>query len=330
MFECRAFFLQKLLLWGLPISIGRVIQHVVQFSMFLGVFIAIFRNDWFVTQNLSLGMTACTLFFKMHSYTSVNIALREEYLSSKKNKGGIYPSNITLWDFVRFMFLPTFVYRPKFELSSRLRIFYLVIKFFMFMFLFISSYQVVNKSIIGHAMQYGRGEITFFQMYLMNVIPTIIAILMLIMVIFDSFCTFVAETTGYPDRQFYEDFWNATTMNEFLSKMNTLIPNFLRYHVMCPLIADYHVSPKWAQTISFTFAAALLEMLMIFIFKSKFPYLFIIILANCPIYTHITWFRVSLLSLVGSLHRQLPVPNVVQCVYAFGDIFLHSGVYAAE
>jgi len=234
--------------------------------MFLYVFIFIFKNDWFVTQNLSMGMTACTLFFKMHSYTSVNISLREDYLNGKKEKDNLYPNNITLWDFIRYMFLPSFVYRPKFDLSTKCRVSYLLFKLLMFIFLFTSGYQIMNKSIIGHAIEYREGVISFFEMYLLQIIPIIIFILILIMILFDTFCTFVAETSGYPDRQFYEDFWNATTMNEFLSKMNTLIPNFFRYHVIRPLITDYHMSLEWARTISFIFAAALLEILMVFLY----------------------------------------------------------------
>lgn len=53
-------------------------------------------RSWFISHNVLLGMTACVLLMKMHSYTSINIGLRREYLlatDEEKDKFA-YPKNV--------------------------------------------------------------------------------------------------------------------------------------------------------------------------------------------------------------------------------------------
>ena len=53
-----------------------------------------------MSHNLFLGMTACILFFKMHSYTSYNLDAREEYLAKKSDDREVavhnYPQNVLM------------------------------------------------------------------------------------------------------------------------------------------------------------------------------------------------------------------------------------------
>lgn len=266
MFATRsAFVLQKLLLWGLPLSLGWCLQLASQLFLFLATLVAIFRNNWFISHNILLGMTACVLFFKIHSYSSVNTTLRQNFLNngSKITKDPTaYPSNVTLMNFAQYMVLPTLVYRTDYRLVKRRRVSYLLIKAVLFVFAFVKGYQIVTKYIMAYAREYKQGKITFFELYLREILPLPILILMLIVMIFDFFCTFVAELTGYPDHQFYEDYWNATTMNEFLSKMNCILPNFFRYHIVYKLI-QYNVSLERARIVAFASSTLVLELLFV-------------------------------------------------------------------
>eukprot|EP00826_Nyctotherus_ovalis_P008456 TRINITY_DN1218_c0_g1_i7.p1 TRINITY_DN1218_c0_g1~~TRINITY_DN1218_c0_g1_i7.p1 ORF type:complete len:294 (-),score=91.68 TRINITY_DN1218_c0_g1_i7:166-1047(-) len=255
--------------------------------------LVIFRNNWFISHNILLGMTACVLFFKMHSYSSVNITLRENFLNngSKVTKEPtVYPNNVTLMNFMQYMVLPTLVYQTNYKLVKRRRVSYLLIKTVLFAFAFVKGYQIVTKYIMAYVREYKQGTITFFELYLREMIPLPILILLLIVMIFDFFCTFVAELTGYPDHQFYEDYWNATTMSEFLSKMNCILPNFFRYHIVYKLI-QYNMNLERARIVAFAFSTLVLELLFVFVFKTMKPYMSLVILVNYPMYRYFKLFK---------------------------------------
>jgi len=185
------------------------------------------------------------------------------------NDPKVYPNNITLMNFLQYMVLPTFIYRTQYNLTSKRRISYLLIKTILFMFSFVKGYQIITNYIMGHVHEYKEGKITFVELYLHEMLPIPILILMLMVMIFDFFCTFIAELTGYPDHQFYEDYWNATTMSEFLSKMNCVLPNFFRYHVVYKLVKDYKISLEVARVISFGLSTLALELLFVRIFMIR-------------------------------------------------------------
>jgi len=190
------------------------------------------------------------------------------------------------------MLMPTFIYQPSYPKSSKRSIIYLLVKAILFVFAFAKGYQVASNHIFLYAEQYKKQQIPFIEMYLRELLPLNVLILMLIIMIFDFMCTFFAELYKYPDHQFYEDFWNSTTMSEFLSKMTCIIPNFFKIHVVYDLVHKWGIKLKIAKFISLCFSVAILEMLMVFIFKVVRPYLFTLSMISYPIYRLIPIFKV--------------------------------------
>ena len=121
----------------------------------------------------------------------------------------------------------------------------------------------MSNHVLVYADMYGDGKIIFLELYLRLMLPLGILLLMLVIMVFDFCCTFMAELSGYPDHLFYEDFWNATTMTEFLGKMSRIIPTFFKVHVLHELVVKHGVKLAYAKAISFAFSAALLELLMV-------------------------------------------------------------------
>jgi hypothetical protein len=57
--------------------------------------------------------------------------------------------------------------------------------------------------------------------------------------IFD-FCTnLYAELTGFGDRQFYQDFWNATNFDEYARKWNRPVHEYLHRHLYLDFLHKY-------------------------------------------------------------------------------------------
>ena len=127
----------------------------------------------------------------------------------------------------------------------------------------IKAYQFISNSILPYSYDYFHGKIVFLEMYLHLMIPLAIFLLMVLIMVFDFLCTFLAELTRYPDHMLYGDFWNSTTMTEFLGKMSLIIPNFFKVHVLYELVVHYGVRPSVAKGISLAFSAAMLEVLMV-------------------------------------------------------------------
>jgi sterol O-acyltransferase len=61
-------------------------------------------------------------------------------------------------------------------------------------------------------------------------------------IIFDFVPNFYAELTGFADRQFYQDFWNATNFDEFARKWNRLVHEYLHRHFYLELLKRYKLT----------------------------------------------------------------------------------------
>ena len=61
-------------------------------------------------------------------------------------------------------------------------------------------------------------------------IPIMTLYFSMFFLIFDFILNFYAELTGFADRQFYQDFWNATNFDEYARKWNRPVHEYLHRH----------------------------------------------------------------------------------------------------
>lgn len=52
------------------------------------------------------------------------------------------------------------------------------------------------------------------------IIPIMLCYIILFYIVFDVICNALAEVTRFADREFYSDWWNSTTWDEFARKWN--------------------------------------------------------------------------------------------------------------
>jgi hypothetical protein len=74
-------------------------------------------------------------------------------------------------------------------------------------------------------------------------------IVFLILVVFinwECILNVFAEISGFADRQFYKDWWNSTTFEEFNRKWNQPVYTFLYKHVYLISMYKYKRSKKFA------------------------------------------------------------------------------------
>jgi hypothetical protein len=67
-----SFFLQKLIIMGIPHILANILQHVTQTGLFIFSSYLILTKNWCSTHAAFVILQACAHFMKMHSYTTVN------------------------------------------------------------------------------------------------------------------------------------------------------------------------------------------------------------------------------------------------------------------
>jgi sterol O-acyltransferase len=67
---------------------------------------------------------------------------------------------------------------------------------------------------------------------------------------------------SFADRQFYEDWWNSTSWDEFSRKWNKPVHAFLLRHVYASTISTYHLSRSSAMFVTFLLSACVHELVM--------------------------------------------------------------------
>ena len=83
----------------------------------------------------------------------------------------------------------------------------------------------------------------------------------------ECICNGFAELSRFADRQFYEDWWNATSWDEFSRKWNKPVHTFLLRHVYASSISSYKLSRSSAMFFTFLLSAAVHELVMAIVTK---------------------------------------------------------------
>ena len=93
--------------------------------------------------------------------------------------------------------------------------------------------------------------------------------------VFHAMLNVCGELTEYPDRRFYLEWWNATTVNDFWRKWNIPVHEFCLRHIYLESI-HYKIAPTrhHAAFATFLFSALFHEYVMALVFKSLRGYFF--------------------------------------------------------
>lgn len=79
--------------------------------------------------------------------------------------------------------------------------------------------------------------------------------LLIFYLIFECVCNGFAEITRFADREFYQDWWNATSFDEFSRRWNVPVHSFLLRHVYTSTIDNYRFSKFRAAFVTFLLSA---------------------------------------------------------------------------
>ncbi|KAJ3426735.1 sterol o-acyltransferase [Anaeramoeba flamelloides] len=239
------YFLTKLIAKKkISVTFGHVLYGIYQFFLFVVPGYLVYMKYFPPFGGLYTSMQMAVFSMKSHSYYWTNI-----YLKSGKKEHEVvkYPDNIIFKEFVLYLFYPTLVYEPVFP-KKPTRSYYNIAKYFWVMFVSISAtYMNINYHIFPILKQ--TLTYNFFRAILKLSVPYIVGWITVFYGVFHGMFNFVAEIFKFGDRQFYSDWWNAKSFQEWWGKWNYPVHEWFFRSIYIRFINDF----KWPKNFSMLF-----------------------------------------------------------------------------
>ncbi|TFK63001.1 MBOAT-domain-containing protein [Pluteus cervinus] len=191
-----------------------------------------------------------------------------------------WPNNISWKNFAVYQLIPSLVYELEYPRTDRIRPLYIFEKTVATFGTFALLYTVTETFILPFL---PTPDQSFFRSLLDLALPFMISYLLLFYIIFECICNAFAELSYFADRQFYEDWWNSTSWDEFSRKWNKPVHAFLLRHVYAPSILSYKMSKSSAMFATFFLSACVHELVMAVVTQKIRMYLFVLQLVQIPL-----------------------------------------------
>lgn len=155
------------------------------------------------------------------------VDLKEDLTSTGKHPV-TFPDNLTYWNYIDYLLIPTLVYELEYPRTSTIRPLYVLEKTLATFGTFFVIYTITEHIIFpineASKLQQSTADlhpvVTFISAALDFILPFMVNYLLIFYIIFECICNGFAELTRFADRGFYEDWWNAVTWDEFARKWN--------------------------------------------------------------------------------------------------------------
>eukprot|EP01083_Nonionella_stella_P028344 78061_1 len=288
-YSFTALLIQRIIICGVKGFWLNLMHHGIQTGLFICSFSLtyLYKLEWSVLQSGPLTLHMMVMFMKMHSFVMVNREMRdlrdldlaEGRITKKQLKDAdVYPNNVPVKSWVYFLCAPTLVFAPEYPRNERIRPGYLLKKFAAGAGCLILLYSVINHHFMPTLAKYDTMDP--LEMWIRMVVPVLLIWLILFYFIWEVLLNFTAEILRFADRQFYLDWWNSTTFEEFARKWNRPVHAFLLRHIYMELVQKWKASKTTAILMTFLFSAALHELVLTMTCRVFHPFLFTMMVAE--------------------------------------------------
>ncbi|KAI9223916.1 MBOAT, membrane-bound O-acyltransferase family-domain-containing protein [Blastocladiella britannica] len=299
--------------------VHKVLMHSYQTVFLLGWLTWIYQHNLPWIQSGSLTLHIIAMLFKIHSYNASNgdlniayweeVALRKELevLERADPDGTVtadriaaikeelaeieeilcpngdvrYPNNVTLGNFIDYLLVPTLVYEIGYPRTARIRWAYVAEKVVALAGIILLMYVTVEHYIVPVLEDIHR--LTFAGVLLNLMFPFLIIYLLIFYAVFECVCNGFAELTRFADRNFFDDWYNSSSFDQFARKWNKPVHEFLLRHVYLESLNTYKVSKRNATFLTFLFSSCLHEVAMITVSRKFRMYLFVLQMLQLPL-----------------------------------------------
>lgn len=202
-----------------------------------------------------------------------------------------FPTNINFKNFFNYTMFPTLVYQIDFPRTKKIRWFYVgeklaaifgvimlmivIAQNFMYP-LAIQAIELRNKSLFE--------RIKFYPLLLLDIMPSFLLIYILVWyLIWDAILNCIAELSKFGDREFYGDWWNCISWDQFAREWNVPVHKFLLRHVYHSSISALRLSKTSATIFTFLLSSVVHELAMYVLFHKMRGYLLLLQMFQLPL-----------------------------------------------
>lgn len=247
-FPLAAFIVEKLAQQKYLAEPVVVLLHVsiTTASVLLPVLV-ILRCDSAVLSGVTLMVFACIVWLKLVSYSHANYDLRA---LAKSGKGDVlscslhvdYQYNISFKSLVYFMVAPTLCYQPSYPRTACIRkgwVVRQVVKLVIFTGLMGFIIEQYINPIVKNSEHPLKGNLLYaIERILKLSVPNLYVWLCMFYCFFHLWLNILAELVQFGDREFYKDWWNAKTVEEYWRRWNMPVHKWMIRHIYFPCLRN--------------------------------------------------------------------------------------------
>ncbi len=142
------------------------------------------------------------------------------------------------------MWMPSLIYEYEYPRTKKIRISYLLHKFCFGIFSILGGYIIITEFIMPVIEKGNR--ISYFELLFKTLMPLTVFMNLFFFIVWEIVLGFFAEITRFADREFFLDWWNSTTFEEYNRKWNKPVYSFLYRHVYLELIYTFKKSKRFS------------------------------------------------------------------------------------
>ncbi|KAG0198342.1 hypothetical protein BGX28_008237 [Mortierella sp. GBA30] len=194
--------------------------------------------------------------------------------------GALWPANVTLANFVDYLIVPSLIYELQYPRTAKIRPMYVfeksVATLGTFTLLYLTTEHYIYPVVFNPAISPLRALVLLL-------IPFMINYLLIFYIVFECICNAFAELSRFADRNFYEDWWNCISFDEWARKWNKPVHHFLLRHVYDSSIESFHLSKANAAIATFFLSSCVHELVMMIVTRKVRLYLFVLQMFQLPL-----------------------------------------------
>ncbi|KAG0079457.1 hypothetical protein BGZ93_006478 [Podila epicladia] len=198
----------------------------------------------------------------------------------KTQNGELWPANVTIANFVDYLIVPSLIYELQYPRTTKIRPEYvfekLVATLGTFTLLYLTTEHYIYPVVFDPSISPQRALVLLLIPFMMNY-------LMIFYIIFECICNAFAELSCFADRNFYEDWWNCISFDEWARKWNKPVHHFLLRHVYDSSIESFHLSKSNAALATFFLSSCVHELVMMVVTRKVRLYLFVLQMFQLPL-----------------------------------------------
>ncbi|KAM9959564.1 hypothetical protein ACTFIR_000645 [Dictyostelium discoideum] len=220
------------------------------------------------------GLQICVFSLKNHSYWHTNYFLAKGIKKAKADKTPIIRKDLTpnigFNHFLYFMIAPTLVFETQFPRTKSIRYSYILKETLAATGAFLMFYVVLCKT---GPIYKQIDSLPLIILLLKLSLPSMSLWMLGFYGVFHCLLNIFAEVTRYADREFYQDWWNATTFDMWWRKWNRPVHKWMLRHVYRDSMHTVKLNKFGALFSTFLLSALLHEFVMIISFRFIRPIL---------------------------------------------------------